>query len=413
MIPKLRFPEFSDSMKYSTVKSLSEKLNVGFVGTCEPYFTSEKEGVLLLRTGNIKGVKIDLASVRYVTSEFHVKNEKSKVEPLDLLLARHGGKGEICLVPKDFQVANCLNIVILRTNKCYLDPYYFRYLYSTHEVQKQIYAFTAGSTQSVINTSAIGKLRVYYPSIAEQKKTAVFFDIIDQKINLLTKKKEALETYKKGLMQKIFSQELRFKREDGTDYPEWKKVTLGSSCKILRGKGLPKSEISSDGSYKCIHYGELFTFYREVIPFVESLTDNTDGIPSKSGDILMPSSDVTPNGLMTASMIKEEKVFLGGDINVIRPNETMHQEEYSWDSAFLSFYLNSIPKILMRLISGTTVKHLYSKDLNGIELFQPTKNEQELYSSLFLSINAKIEIIEKQIFHTQNLKKGLLQQMFV
>ena len=61
MIPKLRFPEFSDSMKYSTVKSLSEKLNVGFVGTCEPYFTSEKEGVLLLRTGNIKGVKIDLA----------------------------------------------------------------------------------------------------------------------------------------------------------------------------------------------------------------------------------------------------------------------------------------------------------------------------------------------------------------
>ena len=72
-----------------------------------------------------------------------------------------------------------------------------------------------------------------------------------------------------------------------------------------------------------------------------------------------------------------------------------------------------MPKVLMRLISGTTIKHLYSKDLKGVELFQPTKNEQELYSSLFLSINAKIEIIEKQIFHTQNLKKGLLQQMFV
>ena len=367
----------------------------------------------LLSAKNVINGSLELSEDERTISlkDYQTIYSKYNLSKGDVLLTIVGTLGRCCIIDNPSHIAFQRSVAILRTDKCPSE--YLYHYFQTQSFQRDLNRIAVRSAQTGVYLGELGKLRI--PLAPEKVQIAIInrLSSTEKKINLLTKKKEALETYKKGLMLKIFSQELRFKREDGTDYPEWKKVTLGSSCKIIRGKGLPKSEISSDGSYKCIHYGELFTFYGEVIPFVESLTDNTDGIPSKSGDILMPSSDVTPNGLMTASMIKEDKVFLGGDINVIRPNETMHQEEYSWDSAFLSFYLNSMPKVLMRLISGTTIKHLYSKDLKGVELFQPTKNEQELYSSLFLSINAKIEIIEKQIFHSQNLKKGLLQQMFV
>ncbi|NBP69062.1 MAG: hypothetical protein EBU52_09995, partial [Cytophagia bacterium] len=200
VIPKLRFKEFSETWKTKYVNDIASKLNVGFVGTCEPFYTSKEEGVLLVRTGNLKGVKIILDEEKYVTKEFNEKNKKSQIFPGDLLLARHGGNGEICMVPKGFPAANSLNIVILRTSS-EIDSSYFQLSYSTFTVQKQISSVTAGSTQGVINTSEIGKLKITFPSLPEQQKIASFLSAVDEKIQQLTRRKELLEQYKKGVMQ--------------------------------------------------------------------------------------------------------------------------------------------------------------------------------------------------------------------
>ena len=96
LVPKLRFREFDNQWFSQRVNDIAAKLKVGFVGTCEPYFTTPDNGVLLVRTGNLKGVDIVLNEEKYVTHNFHEKNKKSQVFPNDLLLARHGGNGEIC-----------------------------------------------------------------------------------------------------------------------------------------------------------------------------------------------------------------------------------------------------------------------------------------------------------------------------
>jgi len=95
---------------------------------------------------------------------------------------------------------------------------------------------------------------------------------------------------------------------------EWKGDELGNLASFFKGKGLAKSDIVPDGKNPCVHYGELFTNYSEVIKEVKSYTNISDGFKSEENDVLMPTSDVTPNGLAKASCIKLDEVILGGDI---------------------------------------------------------------------------------------------------
>ena len=93
-----------------------------------------------------------------------------------------------------------------------------------------------GSGQPLITGGQLKGLKLYFPNIEEQEKIASFFSLIDKKIALQTEKVEELKNYKKGIMQKIFSQELRFKDENGNDYPEWEEVNLRKILKEVNEK---------------------------------------------------------------------------------------------------------------------------------------------------------------------------------
>jgi len=406
LTPKLRFPEFENDWKKSIINTIASKLNVGFVGACEPYYTNKSEGVLLIRTGNLKGVNIVLDDVKYVTKEFHEKNKKSQVYPDDLLLARHGGNGEICRVPEKFPSSNCLNIVILRTNS-ELNSIFFQLVYNTSFIQRQIYSVTAGSTQSVINTKEIGKLKIAYPFIVEQQKIASFLSEVDKKLNLLQQKKRLLEDYKKGVMQQIFSQELRFQPKDGGKYPKWEEKKLGEVATFTKGKGVSKNDISKDGKIECIRYGELYTHYGEVISKVISKTnvDIESLVLSHANDVIIPSSGETQIDIATASCVLNEGIALGGDLNIIRSN---------FNGVFLSYYLNSVKKHdIARLSQGVSVVHLYASQLSKLVVEIPSKEEQTQIANFLSALDEKIQWVSSQIEQTQQFKKGLLQKMFV
>ncbi len=147
---------------------------------------------------------------------------------------------------------------------------------------------------------------------------------------------------------------------------------LEEVCEFHKGSPLSKSDIVKDGAFECIHYGELFTKYKTVISDIFSHTD-IEGFKSKTGDVLMPSSDVTPLGLATASALLEDNVILGGDINILRPQSNINP-------IFLSYILNSEKKRIIELVSGTTVKHIYIKDLKQIKIYIPNFDEQVVIS---------------------------------
>ena len=279
---------------------------------------------------------------------------------------------------------------------------------SVFEAKKDELALISGSsTMPAINFSSLRTLKVPNPSLPEQRKIADFLTAVDGRIEQLSQKKALLEGYKKGVMQQLFTQALRFKDDDGNDFPDWEEKTLEEIASFHRGSALAKADLIEDGEFPCIHYGELFTRYTEVIREIFSRTNVRGGVLSRIGDILMPSSDVTPDGLAKASSLGLADIVLGGDINIIRPSRGINSE-------FLSYLINFQRGAIIRLVTGTTVKHLYNRDLATLILTFPSCRLEQTKIAAFLSVlDSKIESIASQLAQIKTFKKGLLQQMFV
>ena len=177
-----------------------------------------------------------------------------------------------------------------------------------------------------------------------------------------------------------------------------------------KGTGLSKDKLDENGSNKCILYGELYTTYAEIIHDVKSKTNYDEGVLSKPGDILIPSSTTTTGvDLVTASVILEEDVLLGGDITILRnKNENIINNKF-----FAYYFTNNLIKEVSKLTQGSTIIHLYWKDFKKVKLTLPPINEQNKYINLFLKLDKKIDLIQSQIQKMEEFKKGLLQQMFI
>ncbi|TVZ13954.1 restriction endonuclease subunit S [Maribacter sp. MAR_2009_72] len=206
--PLGKIPKSWGNMK---LKDECEKLNVGFVGTCEKFYCKKEEGVLMLRTGNLSNGKIKYNNLKYVTTEFHEKNKKSQIFEGDLLVARHGSSGQAVLVPENFEESNCLNIIVIRPIKETLNPQFLKYQFNSAVIKKQVRKKTAGSTQGVVNTKEIASLNILLPAYSEQNKIAAILNSVDGKLNILTEKKNNYQELKTGLMQQLLTGKVRVK----------------------------------------------------------------------------------------------------------------------------------------------------------------------------------------------------------
>lgn len=188
---------------------------------------------------------------------------------------------------------------------------------------------------------------------------------------------------------------------------EWETYRLGEIASFFKGSGnLLKTDLSLDGKRRCIHYGELFTTYGECITTVLHGTDR-DGafFRSLTNDVLMPASDVTPNGLATASCISIPDVILGGDILVIRvPEEILN-------GTFLAYAIRASHNQVMQLVSGTTVFHLYSRDMANFRFIAPSVREQTAIVSVLSDMDAEIEALERRRDKVRAIKQGMMQEL--
>ena len=146
---------------------------------------------------------------------------------------------------------------------------------------------------------------------------------------------------------------------DGDKYHQ---MELDSIAEVwLKGQAFKKDNICEEGTNFCIHYGELFTKYGPIIYDVSSTTNDEIMKASKSGDILFPASDVTPDGLARCSAIMRDEVLLGGDIIVLRPKQGNNPEYLSWA-------INMQKEQLLKRVTGSVVRHMSAKGLKTVQI---------------------------------------------
>lgn len=193
------FAELSDE---TTVEKITERVKVGFVGTCEKYYTDET-GIPMIRTGNITNHGIDMRNLKYVTSEFNKRNKKSQIHNGDLLIARHGSNGQANVY--EGPEAQCLNAVVIVPNQTVAKSRFLAELINSPAIKEQINRTLVGSTQNVVNTKSIANLTIRIPSLKLQEEYESYVEKIDKTKLTIQKILDKMELEKLALMLKYFA----------------------------------------------------------------------------------------------------------------------------------------------------------------------------------------------------------------
>ena len=227
---------------------------------------------------------------------------------------------------------------------------------------------------------------------------------LDNEVETLSAKVEAhLRNMGQATMQQLLTGRARLPGFSG----EWETKRLGDIASFFKGSSLfTKTDMSLDGKRRCIHYGELFTTYGECISEILHGTDREEAFfLSVSNDVLMPASDVTPNGLATASCISESDIILGGDILVIRvPAEILN-------GVFLAYAIKINRNQVMQLVTGTTVYHLYGRDMANFKFDLPSIQEQNAIVRVLSDMDAEITALERRRDKTHAIKQSMMQRL--
>lgn len=251
-----------------------------------------------------------------------------------------------------------------------------------------------------INNAYVLHDRIFAPIIPEQKRIAAFFTVLDKKIAELKQKKALLEQYKKGVMQKLFSQELRFKDDNGKEFPQWEKKALEKVAEINpRSETLPDTFIYID--LESVEQGRLTKEERI----------NKSEAPSRAQRLLVK-NDIL---FQMVRLYQKNNYFFDRDGRDFVASTGYAQIRTSANAEFLFQFLHEetfVRKVIEKC-TGTGYPAINSTDLSNIVINVPTEREQNKIANFLSMIDDKINGTDKQLHQTQKYKKGLLQNMFI
>ncbi len=285
---------------------------------------------------------------------------------------------------------------------------YLLYLIQTVKFNHQV-NLTTGSKMPRADWSILSKSKFVIPnSLPEQTKIATFLTAVDKRINLLQKKKAELEDYKKGVMQKLFSQTLRFKDDDGNDFPDWEEKRLGE-IGFFQTSSVDKLTKEGEKSIFLVNYLNVYNHEEinsKTVKEYQIVSAKDSQIKSsnlKKGDILFTPSSETASDIGHSVVIFEdiENAVYSYHLMRFRPNVDL-------DLRYSHYFCNnlSVLKQMSRFSTGSTRYTISVGNFSKVIVSIPTKPEQTQIANYLTALDNKIDA-------SVDFKKGLLQQLFV
>ena len=411
-IPKIRFMNFNDKWKYKILGEISSSIEYGLNASAKDFdgihkylrITDIDDSSRLFLTDKLSSPDVNFTEENY---------ENYKLQKNDLLFARTGASvGKTYLYREsDGEVYYAGFLIRARLHDSYDGNFVFQQTLT--DKYKQFTEITSQrSGQPGINGKEYGNWKIGMTSYSEQSAIGSLFRTLD---DLLTSYKDNLANYqslKATMISKMFpkaGQTVPEIRLDGFE-GEWEAQTLKELASFSKGNGYTKNDLVNSGE-EIILYGRLYTNYQTVISKVNTFvtTVKANAVISKGGEVIVPASGESAEDISRASVVDKSGVILGGDLNIIYPDEN------KVDSIFLALTISngSQQKELIKRAQGKSIVHLRNNDLEKVVLHYPSLKEQQAIGSYFSNLDNLIAAHQEKISQLETLKKKLLQDMFI
>ena len=395
-VPALRFPEFNGEWKRRRLGNVIGSYRLG--GNYANTDTKTKHP--LIKMGNLGRGRINLVKIEYIKQGEKIY-EDDLIKPGDLFFNTRNTLdlvGKVAIWRDELKIAyyNSNLMRIMFDNNFFMNDQ----LNSPRGIKNLRRIATGTTSVAAIYNKDLLKVWLFIPRKEEQQKIATFLSAVDTKIEQLNNKKSLWEQYKKGMMQKLFSQEVRFKDEQGKDYPGWEEVRAAqvftNHTNKKHSSNLPILSATQD---------------RGVIP------RNETGLEIQSSAKSIASYKVIEPGDFVISL----RSFQGGIeyskyLGIGSPAYTILKPSVEIACDFFKFYFKKedfISRLNNTIIGIRDGKQIPYSDFAAMKLGVPSLKEQQKIATFLSTIDQKIELVTTELKQARTFKKGLLQQMFI
>ncbi|TYQ31614.1 restriction endonuclease subunit S [Pseudanabaena sp. UWO310] len=412
-VPKLRFKdENGQDFPDLEVKKLEEIANVE-----RGKFSVRPRNDPKYFGGNIPFVQTGdiVSSDLYLTKFSQTLNEDglkvSRLFPKDTILVTIAANiGDTTIT--SFEVACTDSVVAIQALQNCAVPVWLKYAIDTKK--EELDSKATQNAQRNINLQVLRPLIFNTPTVQEQSKIANFLIAVDEKISQLMQKCELLARYKKGVMQQVFSQELRFKDDGDGDFPDWQKDSLLNVSESGFTNGVFNDPSKVGSGYKLINVLDMYidsTIDDTKLNLVELSEDEFNRNKVKYGDTFFTRSSLVKEGIAHSNVYlgRSEDVTFDGHLIRMSPKKDLINPMFF-------YYLLKNPQIRRQFVTRgktTTMTTIGQADIATVILNFPSIKEQTKIADFLTSIDEKITEAQIYLDIVKQYKQGLLQQMFV
>ena len=402
--PKLRFKEFDEDWSDSKLGQL-----IGISSASRVFKEQwQTSGVPFFRTSDVVSISKNKENEKaYISLElFEELSKKSgKIQKGDLLVTGGGTIGIPYLVKNDEPLYFKDADLLWMKSSGIIDGSFLYNFFISPKFREYLKSISHTGTISHFTIEQAKVTPFQYPSKEEQTKIATFLSTVDEKISQLSQKLHLLSQYKQGMMQKLFSQQIRFKADDGSEFGEWEKTTLGLTGKFIGG-GTPSKEVTEfwQGSIPWISSSDLVDesiFNINITRYISTEALN------QSATKLIPA-----NSILIVSRVGVGKVAVTNR-DICTSQDFTSLVLNNGNPVFFGYLIKSLTGRLLEMNQGTSIKGFVKDDLSNLKVEIPNLAEQTKIANFLSAIDQKIDVVSKQLEQAKLWKKGLLQQMFV
>lgn len=398
--PVIRFPEFTENWKETKFKNHFEFKNTN----------SLSRDKLNYESGCVKNIHYGDIHTKFNT-HFDIKKEELPFINEDLDISRidkenYVLEGDLVMadasedyadIGKTIEITNTNNEKILaglhtflarKTDKTLVSGF-FGYLLTNYNVRLELMRIAQGTKVLGLSKGRVEKITLAIPEPTEQKKIADFLTSIETRISSLKEKKDTLLDFKKGVMQKIFNQEIRFKDDNGNDFPDWEEKKLGEVLDYEQPTKYIVESIEYDNSFET----PVLTAGKS---FLLGYTDETENIFTDVPVIIFDDFTMANQFVTFPFKVKSSAM------KILKNDVKKASIVFVYAAMEMIYY----PK-------GDEHKRFWISEYSKIKIPFPSLSEQTKIANYLNALDTKIEGVQQKIEASIDFKKGLLQKMFV